>query len=111
MSLLDDIGANYVAPALQHVQGEEITLLPFGGSPVLLRAPVIRMGIQPREGDQRRSSSEYLAVLIPAAALPNPRENGDQVTCKKRKGDSAAQTFTVKSIETQEGGIYKLRLN
>jgi hypothetical protein len=111
VSLLDDIGANYVAPALQHVQGEEITLLPFGGSPVSLRAPVIRMGIQPRDGDQRRSNSEYLAVLIPASVLPSPKENGDQVTCRLRKGDAATATFTVKTVETQEGGIFKLRLN
>lgn len=111
MSLIDEIGAIYGAPVHQQMAGEPITLLPHGGSPVSLTAPVIRGGIKPREGDNQRTNTEYLAVLIPASVLASPTEGGDRVTCLRRKGDSAPSTFTVKSIETQEGGIFKLRLN
>ena len=72
---------------------------------------MLRQGGKVRPGDGSQSSAEFLAVLVPHSVLPRPVLHGDTVTVYKRKGDAAPQTFLVKSITTQEGGLWQLRLN
>lgn len=90
--------------------GETVTYTPSGGSATSITAIVRREALQSFPED-RSSRVEYgLNVWVSSDDVPTVVVQGDTVAIEKRRGSGETDTFKVKAILSQTGGMWKLSL-
>lgn len=106
----DSVFAATAVPRLMDFFGESVTYTPKGSSAQTVTAIIERRTLE-NAGPISDSAYQYqVSAWIPKNDVSSVTVGGDTIACKKRNGDAANTTYTVRAILNQTGDVWHLAL-